>query len=124
VSRVVHLGDIKSGWAPCTDAYFASIRAWFDTFADPLVYTPGDNEWTDCHRPNNGGYNPLERLAKIRSVFFDERGETLGDRVPIKAQAGATIENVRWSQGGAEFGVIDVPGSNNSLLPWTGNIAP
>jgi Fibronectin type III domain len=124
VSRVVHLGDIKSGSTQCTDTYFASIRSQFDEFADPLVYTPGDNEWTDCHRPNNGGYNPLERLAKIRSLFFDERGETLGDRVPIKAQAGPTIENVRWSQGGAEFGVIDVPGSNNSLLPWTGNIAP
>ena len=28
----------------------------------PVIYTPGDNEWTDCHRVNNGGYNPLERL--------------------------------------------------------------
>jgi len=124
VSRVVHLGDIKSGSTQCTDAYFASIRAHFDQFADPLVYTPGDNEWTDCHRLNNGGYNPLERLAKIRADFFDVRGQTLGDEMPIDAQSGATLENVAWSQGGAEFGVIDVPGSNNSLLPWTGNTAP
>jgi hypothetical protein len=124
VSRVVHLGDIKSGSTQCTDAYFASIRAQFDTFADPLVYTPGDNEWTDCHRVNNGGYNPLERLAKIRADFFDVRGQTLGEQVPIEAQGGATRENVLWSQDGAEFGVINVPGSNNSLLPWTGNTEP
>jgi hypothetical protein len=124
VSRVVHLGDIKSGSTQCTDAYFASIRQRFDTFADPLVYTPGDNEWTDCHRANNGGYNPLERLAKIRADFFDVRGQTLGQQVPIEAQGGATLENVVWSQGGAEFGLIDVPGSNNSLLPWTGNTEP
>jgi hypothetical protein len=124
VSRVVHLGDIKSGSTQCTDAYFASIRARFDQFADPLVYTPGDNEWTDCHRPNNGGYNPLERLAKIRADFFDVRGQTLGDQVPIQAQDGTTLENVVWFQGGAEFGVINVPGSNNSLLPWTGNTEP
>jgi hypothetical protein len=124
VTRVVHLGDIKSGSTLCTDDYFASIRQRFDTFADPLVYTPGDNEWTDCHRANNGGYDPLERLAKIRADFFDVRGQTLGQEVPIEAQDGATVENVLWSQGGAEFGVIDVPGSNNSLLPWTGNTDP
>jgi hypothetical protein len=124
VSRVVHLGDIKNGSSPCTDAYFASIRTRFDTFADPLVYTPGDNEWTDCHRANNGGYDPLERLAKIRADFFDVRGQTLGLQVPIEAQRGATLENVLWSQAGAEFGVINVPGSNNSLLPWTGNTDP
>jgi hypothetical protein len=124
VSRVVHLGDIKNGSSQCTDAYFASIRTDFDAFADPLVYTPGDNEWTDCHRLNNGGYNPLERLAKIRQVFFDVRGQTLGQQVPITAQDGATLENVLWSQAGAEFGVINVPGSNNSLLPWTGNTEP
>jgi hypothetical protein len=124
VSRVVHLGDIKSGSTQCTDTYFASIRQRFDTFADPLVYTPGDNEWTDCHRANNGGYNPLERLAKIREDFFDVRGQTLGQQVPIEAQRGATLENVVWAQDGAEFGLIDVPGSNNSLLPWTGNTEP
>ena len=124
VSRVVHLGDIKSGSTQCTDAYFASIRSRFDQFADPLVYTPGDNEWTDCHRANNGGYNPLERLAKIRADFFDVRGQTLGRPVPVEAQGGTTLENVLWSQGGAEFGVINVPGSNNSLLPWTGNTEP
>jgi len=38
----------------------------------------GDNEWTDCHRPNNGGYNPLERLAKVRATFFPSPGRTLG----------------------------------------------
>src|SRR3712207_4479824 len=61
VSLVNHLGDIKSGSTECSDAYLSGIRRSFDRFADPLVYTPGDNEWTDCHRPNNGGYNPLER---------------------------------------------------------------
>ena len=54
VQFVDHLGDIKSGSSWCTDTYFAMIRQQFDRFSDPLVYTPGDNEWTDCHRPNNG----------------------------------------------------------------------
>ena len=80
VRLVAHLGDIKSGSTECSDAYFAQIRGQFDRFVDPLVYTPGDNEWTDCHRVNNGAYDPLERLAAIRDVFFDDPGRTLGER--------------------------------------------
>ena len=45
---VAHLGDIKSGSTLCNDEYFAFVRSQFDRFADPLVYTPGDDEWTDC----------------------------------------------------------------------------
>jgi hypothetical protein len=60
VRLVTHLGDIKSGSSLCTNDYFAQIRAQFDRFRDPLVYTSGDNEWTDCHRPTNGSYDPAE----------------------------------------------------------------
>lgn len=51
VQFVDHLGDIKSGSSECADGYFQMIKADFDRFVDPLVYTPGGDEWTDCHRP-------------------------------------------------------------------------
>src|SRR3954466_15620481 len=54
VDRVIHLGDIKDGSSRCDDAYFAARLADFQTFADPFIYTPGDNEWTDCHRADHG----------------------------------------------------------------------
>jgi len=85
VTMVTHLGDIKSGSTTCTDERFERVRHDFDGFADPLVYTPGDNEWTDCHRPNNGGYQPLERLAKVRSLFFSQPGTTLGHFLVLHA---------------------------------------
>ena len=90
------------------------------------MYTVGDNEWTDCHRPNNGGYNPLERLAKIRQVFFPRPGFTLGQNsVPVQSQAGQGIpEDVRWQRADVAFAAVDIVGSNNSLAPWTGNTAP
>ena len=56
----------------------ASSPATSRRFNDPLVYTPGDNEWTDCHRANNGKYDPLERLAALRAMFFPMPGLTLG----------------------------------------------
>lgn len=128
VRSVVHLGDIKNGSSLCSDEYFALIRADFDTFEDPLVYTPGDNEWTDCHRVNNGAYDPLERLDRVRSVFFDRPGQTLGThpmRVASQARRGYP-ENVVYHQAGLTFVAANVTGSNNGLQPWSGlgNTAP
>ena len=67
VDIVVHLGDIKAGSnSPCTNAYFAMIDSAFATFKEPLVYTPGDNEWVDCHQggKNNGLYTPTDTAAR------------------------------------------------------------
>ena len=125
VSRVVHLGDIKNGSSVCSDGYFALIKKDFDEFSDPFVYTPGDNEWTDCHRVNNGAYDPLDRLAAVRSIFFPSPGRTLGMHpARVEAQGSPFVENVRWAQGGVVFATAHVVGSNNSWLPWTGKTAP
>ncbi|MFD3403455.1 metallophosphoesterase [Kribbella sp. NPDC058693] len=123
VKLVTHLGDIKDGSSVCSDEYFAQVKTQFDRFTDPLVYTVGDNEWTDCHRANNGGYNPLERLAKVRQVFFPQPGRTLG-RHPVKVEsqvAQGIPEDVRFSRDDVAFAALHIVGSNNSLAPWTGN---
>lgn len=118
---VTHVGDIKNGSSVCSDEYFRHIRSEFDTFEHPLVFTPGDNEWVDCHRANNGAYNPLERLDKLREVFFNEPGKTLGETMPVKTQESQGLpENVRFTQNRVAFSVVNVQGSNNSLQPWTG----
>jgi hypothetical protein len=122
VRMVTHLGDIKNGSTVCSDAYFEQIFQDFARFQRPLVYAPGDNEWTDCHRANNGAYNPLERLAAVRSVFFSNPGRTLGQQsVAVKSQAALGLpENVRYSRNGVSFAALNVPGSDNSMLPWDG----
>jgi hypothetical protein len=118
---VAHVGDIKNGSSVCSDDYFTNIRTQFDTFTHPLVYTPGDNEWVDCHRTNNGAYNPLERLDRLREVFFNEPGKTLGATMPVQSQQDLGLpENVRFTQNRVAFSVLNIQGSNNSLLPWTG----
>lgn len=117
-----HVGDIKNGSTRCDDAYYTLIRTDFDRFVNPLIYTPGDNEWTDCHRANNGAYNPLERLAHDRAVFFDRPGTTLGQnptRVASQVAAGFP-ENVQLRRAGIDFAMVHVVGSNDGLQPWTG----
>lgn len=129
VALVIHLGDIQKGDTPCDDAYLEWIRNIFNTYAGPLVYTPGDNEWTDCHE---GAYprNPLERLLALRRVFFSHPGKTLG-RNPREVanqcderdtHATCLVENQLWTEPGIVFGVLHVPGSNNGLDPWTQNV--
>jgi hypothetical protein len=124
VRTVVHVGDTKSGSTQCSDERLTAVRDAFETLEDPVVYTPGDNEWTDCHRPAAGGYDPLERLAKVRELYFAEPGDTLGRRpAHVDAQA-ELVENVRWVQSRVAFATLHVVGSNNGLAPWTGNAAP
>ena len=120
VRLALHLGDIKSGSTTCADERFAAALATFESFKDPVVYTPGDNEWTDCHRANNGGYNPLERLAAVRATFFAEPGSLLGGRPATVDYQAELIENVRWIESRVAFATLHVIGSNNGLSAWTG----
>ena len=120
VRITAHVGDIKSGSTTCSDERFAAVADAFATFEDPVVYTPGDNEWTDCHRANNGSYHPLERLDALRDVFFAEPGDALGRR-PMRVDAQPALpENVAWQESRVVFATLHVVGSNNGLAPWTG----
>lgn len=122
ISSVVHVGDIKNGSSVCSDDYFAMIKRDFDTFAKPFVYTPGDNEWTDCHRANNGAYNPLERLDAVRRTFFPQPGRTMGQKqMNVDSQASIGLpENVSYRIKDVSFAAVHVVGSNDATQPWTG----
>ncbi len=126
VDVVLHLGDIKSGSSTCTDERFQQMRALYDTFKDPFVYTPGDNEWTDCHRRAAGGYLPTERLQRLREIFYPQPGRALGGR-PLRmltqsAEPGFEefVENQLWMRSQVVFSTVHVVGSNNDLAPWFG----
>ncbi len=120
VRTVVHVGDIKAGSAECTDEWFWQVHWLFYSFKDPLIYTPGDNEWTDCHRANNGGFDPIDRLDKIREIFFDVPGTTLGGQKKSVAAQNGFPENQLWMESSVAFSALHVVGSNNNLVPWFG----
>src|SRR5690625_7662707 len=65
----VYVGDFKDGNHPCTDEYFENMYQYFQTFTPPLILTPGDNDWTDCHREKAGAFDPEERLQKVRKIY-------------------------------------------------------
>jgi hypothetical protein len=114
---VVHVGDFKSGSSPCSDELFAKRLQQFQSVRHPFIYVPGDNEWTDCH---HSGADPLERLAKLREMFYPDDA-SLGERkLRLERQSADPRfaefrENVRWSVGPALFIGLNIPGSNNNL---------
>src|SRR4051795_6309663 len=132
VQHVIHVGDIHSGKQVCSEAYDRSVFDLWTAFSDPLVFTPGDNEWADCHKSGEGATDPLANLALVRSIFFPQAGRTLGinsERVLSQAQISDPshpadsqyVENVIWAQSDILFVTLNIPGgSNNDQDPWFG----
>ncbi len=89
----------------CTDAYFSMIPEGLRPVPGPARRHHRDNEWTDCHRPDNGAFNPLARLDAVRSTFFDRPGLTLGQR-PVRVSSDVAAgfpENVSWTRDHVAF---------------------
>ncbi|GAA3257048.1 hypothetical protein GCM10020216_094560 [Nonomuraea helvata] len=125
VRFVLHAGDVKSGSTTCDDARFATLATLFGTFDEPFVLTPGDNEWTDCHRTAAGGYLPTERLEAVRRVFYPVAGRTLGGHpMGVRTQARDPRhrdyrENVLFTRARVVFATVHAVGSENDLAPWS-----
>lgn len=114
---VIHAGDLKDALTPCSDSMLAQRKALLDASGLPLIYTPGDNEWVDCHREAAGGFDPVERLAALRRLFF-ANDESLGRRRMALARQPGFPENAQWQRGGIVFVTLNMPGSfNNARMP-------
>jgi hypothetical protein len=129
---VVHIGDIEPDprpynvnprafkSVPCTDETFYQRRDEFQRSKAPFIYTPGDNEWTDCHEVKHQSNDPLERLAKIREIFFQGE-QTFGQQtLALTRQSddpkyAKFRENVRWTYGDVLFVTLHMVGSNNNF---------
>jgi hypothetical protein len=117
---VAHVGDLSRPRHACLNEFLNLRLAQFQASAHPLIYTPGDNDWADCHdKQGVKGGDPLERLANLRKMFF--AGErSLGKRtLPLLRQStmpgfAKFRENVRWDINGVTFVTLHIVGSNNN----------
>ena len=110
---ILHAGDIKRGKDPCDDALYADRRALFDAAPIPLIFAPGDNEWTDCARLSAGSYLPEERLAKLRTVFWPDDQSLGASKRPVERQSADFPEHGRFREGAVLFLSLNVPGGDN-----------
>lgn len=124
---LLYVGDLL--WYPCSDAALADRLGLINTVRPPVIYTPGDNEWTDCHEDIAGRFQPLDRLAYIRRTFFAQPRQSLGgSRMAVESQSDNAawsefVENARWRFGGFLFATIHMVGSSNALDRYPGRTA-
>jgi hypothetical protein len=110
-----HDGDLKDGSSTCSDDKYYDFKASLNTLAAPAIFTPGDNDWTDCDRASAGGYDANERLAFERKVFFSTP-DSLGQHpARLEVQHAPYVENRRWSYGHVTYATLNVQGSCNNL---------
>ena len=131
VSLVLQVGDIHSGKQLCSKAYDQSIFDMWKAFRFPVVYTPGDNEWTDCQKSGEigGERDPLVNLGYVRGIFFANPGHSIAVDKAVFSQKtnfdpnyptdASYVENVMWEQSDVVFVTLNVPGgSNNDEDNW------
>jgi hypothetical protein len=118
-------GDLKSGGdGGCVDSLYTNAIAGFNSLEKPLVWVPGDNDWTDCWGRYGAGsapfFDPEERLAHERQLF-DSTNRSLGQTTLAltreSAEGGAYAlysENVRWVKGPVVYLAMNVQGSNDN----------
>jgi hypothetical protein len=129
----VHDGDLKAGNGTpdsvtpttCSDALYTQGLGYLNSLTGPAMFTPGDNDWTDCDRPSNGGYSSRERLDHERQVFFSTPYSLGTD--PLKQEVQTTpdclgvngptpcVENRRWTVKDVTYATVNVQGSCNNL---------
>lgn len=133
-------GDLKSGNGisgsqtptTCVDALYTQALGYFDSLTRPAIFTPGDNDWTDCDRTTNGGFNSQERLQHERQLFFSTDNslgqktmqvevqstpQCLGTNSPTGSPTFSTpcSENRRWSLHKVTYATVNVQGTCNNL---------
>lgn len=117
----IFIGDTKSGSTPCSDEYNQKVKAYFNQFTAPLIYSMGDNEWTDCHRPQAGSYDPIERLDSLRNIFFNSPSSLGKQTLQLTRQSDVDsrhkkfVENAYWVKNQFLFVNLHIPGSNNNF---------
>lgn len=128
---VVHIGDFQfdarpynanpsRADMPCADETYQSIYDSFQSVRHPLVFTPGDNDWSDCAPLQARKIDVFERLETLRAKFFPP-GKSLGQR-PMAVQSQAADpkfskfrENLRWVEGGVVFATLHTVGDNDNI---------
>jgi hypothetical protein len=128
-----HDGDLKAGSGipgsttvtTCVDGLYTQALGFFNSLRAPAIFTPGDNDWTDCDRPANGGFSSRERLEHERKVIFNTPFSLGKHRLHQEVQTAALclgvtgpvpcVENRRWELGGVTYATLNIQGSCNNL---------
>ena len=111
---VMHLGDFKSGGKSCTDDLLKEHKALLSQiYPGKIIYTPGDNDWTDCDRSSLlYSFNELERLDFLIKLMF-KTPPLLTNNLPSIMAQHSQIENKLWINDRLAISTLHIVGTSN-----------
>ncbi len=120
----VVVNGIKASTEPCTDKLYFQRKELFQSAKNGLIVTLGASDWSDC-RTTRGQSNAIERLGRVRELFFADEFSFGASRLPLMHQASTPkyrsyTENLRWDIGAFAFATVHLPANNNDYLAAAG----
>ncbi len=121
LSFVVYDGNLRGPKEACHDSLFERREGLLEAARPPLIFIPGEYDWTDCGTADAGGFDPVERLDQLRQTVFADAASMGEEPIPLTRESEVSRfrpyrENVRWQLGDTVFIGLNVPGANNHYL--------
>lgn len=120
----VVVNGIKDADAACSDAIYLERKIQFDAAKNGLVISLAGSDWIAC-RNAAGQSVAMERLTRLRDLFFAEDFSFGASKVPLLRQSSTPkfrsyAENAHWEIGSIQFATINLPAENNHFLAAAG----
>jgi hypothetical protein len=115
---------IKSKTEPCTDQIYNRRKDLLEQSGHGLVLSLSASDWADCRR-NGGRSASIERLNRVRDLFFADEFSFGSTKIPVIRQSlmpkfRSYGENARWRMNDVMFATINLPANNNHYLQAAG----
>ena len=115
---------VKAQKEPCSDKLYFRRKEMFQDAKNGLIVSIAASDWSNCHL-DSGRSIAIERLNRVRDLFFGEEFSFGSSRLPLMHQASTPkyrtyVENMRWEIGNVVFATLNLPVNNNGYLPAAG----
>ena len=116
----VVVNGIKSIRESCSDSVYLDRKILFDAAKNGLIVSLAGTDWIEC-KTAAGKSSSVERLNRLRELFFAEDFSFGASKIPLARQSAAVkfhryAENARWEVGPVLFATINLPSDNNHYL--------
>lgn len=120
----VVVNGIKTVSESCSDKLLFQRKEVFQNAKNGLIVVLAGSDWTACTN-HNGDSLAMERLNRIRELFFSDEFSFGGSKLPLMRQARMPRfrtygENLQWEVGSTVFATLNLPANNNAFLAAAG----
>jgi hypothetical protein len=115
---------IKGAKEACSDKLYQQRRELVGDARRPAIVVPAASDWTEC-RNSAGRTNAIERLNRMRELFYAEPQSLGAHKLPLTRQSMSPrfrsyAENAHWSVGKVLYAALNLPANNNHYLTEAG----